>query len=148
MSEHAYADDFIEISQVKARYCRFLDTKDWASYKDLFTEDFVLDTSPAGGPAAIRGRDAAVSSIRAAVETAQTAHQVHSPEIQIDGDVANVIWAMQDRVIWGPDRAATMKESGHTGYGQYHERYVRLDGRWRIAALQLRYIVYEAHPRG
>jgi hypothetical protein len=26
---------------------------------------------------------------------------------------------------------------GHTGYGHYHERYVRQDGRWRIAAQRL-----------
>jgi len=26
---------------------------------------------------------------------------------------------------------------GHTGYGHYHERYVRQDGRWRIASQRL-----------
>jgi hypothetical protein len=147
MTQDTYNQDFIAISQVKARYCRFLDTKDWAAYTDLFTEDFELDTSPAGGPAPIRGREAAINSIRSAVEHARTAHQVHSPEMQIDGNVANVIWAMQDRVIWGPDRAPSIQEGGHTGFGQYHERYVRKDGRWRIAALQLRYLIYEPHPR-
>ncbi|CAN7558202.1 nuclear transport factor 2 family protein [Phenylobacterium sp. LjRoot219] len=143
----SYADDYAAISQVKARYCRFLDGKDWAAYTDLFTEDFVLDTSPAGGAPPIHGRAAAITYIRGSVEHARTAHQVHSPEIEIDGDVAHVIWAMQDRVIWGPDRAATMSESGHTGYGQYRERYERRDGRWRIAASQLSYLIYEPQPR-
>ena len=147
MTQQAYVQDFIAISQVKARYCRCLDTKDWAGYRELFTEDFELDTSPAGGAPAIRGREAAISSIRSAVEHARTAHQVHSPEMQIDGDVANVIWAMQDRVIWGPDRASSIQEGGHTGFGHYHERYVRQDGRWRIAALRLSYLIYEPHPR-
>ena len=109
----SYADDYVAISQVKARYCRFLDGKDWDAYTDLFTEDFVLDTSPAGGSAPIKGREAAVKSIRAAVEHAKTAHQVHAPEMTIEGDVAHVIWAMQDRVIWSPDRAALLKERGH-----------------------------------
>jgi hypothetical protein len=72
--------------------------------------------------------------VRSAVETAATAHQVHSPEIVLDGDTAQVIWAMQDRVVWGPDRKFADGNIGHTGYGHYHERYVRgADGRWRIA---------------
>jgi uncharacterized protein (TIGR02246 family) len=147
MGDQTDLEAFVAISQVKARYCRFLDTKDWAAYTDLFTEDFVLDTSPSGGPPPIQGREAAVAMIRGSVETAKTAHQVHNLELRLEGDTAHVVWAMQDRVIWGPDRAATMPEAGHTGYGQYHERYERRDGRWRIAALQLRYLIYEPHPR-
>ena len=145
MSDRSYAQDFLEISQVKARYCRFLDTKDWAGYTDLFTEDVEFDLPPEGQPP-IRGRDVAMRTIRSFVETAITAHQVHNAEIRIEGDVAHVIWAMQDRVIWGPERA-NMQESGHTGYGHYFERYVRKDGRWRIAAQKLRYLVYDSYPR-
>jgi ketosteroid isomerase-like protein len=141
-------DDFVAISQVKARYCRFMDTKDWAAYTDLFTENFTLDTSPAGGAPPIHGREAAVANIRSAIEHAKTAHHVHNPEMQIEGDTANVIWAMQDRVIWPEERAARLGEKGHTGFGQYHERYERKDGRWRIAALQLRYLIYEPQPLG
>jgi ketosteroid isomerase-like protein len=145
MNAETYVQDFIAISQVKARYCRLLDTKDWAAYTELFTEDLELDV-PGGSPP-IRGREAAIRSIRAAVEHARTAHHVHSPEMQIEGDVADVIWAMQDRVIWGPDRASTIREAGHTGFGHYHERYTRKDGNWRIAALRLRYLIYEPYPR-
>jgi uncharacterized protein (TIGR02246 family) len=138
MTDIADLEAYVAISEVKARYCRALDTKDWAAYADVFTEDFELDTSAAGGPPQpIRGRDAALRMIRSAVETARTAHQVHSPEIRRDGDTAHVIWAMQDRVVWGEDRRPKMGYSGHTGYGHYHERYVRQDGRWRIAAQRL-----------
>jgi uncharacterized protein (TIGR02246 family) len=130
-------EDFLAISQVKAKYCRFLDTKDWDGYASLFTEDFVLDTG--SGQPVIKGRDAAMASIRSFVEPAQTAHQVHSPEIDVDGDVAQVVWAMQDRVIG----ALGIGENAHTGFGHYHERYERKDGRWRIAALTLRYLIFE-----
>jgi pimeloyl-ACP methyl ester carboxylesterase len=58
-------------------------------------------------------------------------------EILGDGDTAHVVWAMQDRVVWGADRRPKMGYAGHTGYGHYHERYVRQDGRWRIAAQRL-----------
>src|ERR1700756_2395964 len=105
----------IAIGEVKARYCRCLDTKDWEGYADVFTEDLVLDTRPAGGML-IEGRDAAIRMVRASVETARTAHQVHSPEIRLDGDTAHVIWAMQDRVVWGPDRKLESGVTGLTGY--------------------------------
>ncbi|MFT3965615.1 MAG: nuclear transport factor 2 family protein [Sphingobium sp.] len=123
-------DDRIAISEVKARYCRFLDTKQWDAWGALFTEDFVLDTSAAGGPAPIIGRDAAVATVRRSIETARTAHQVHTPEIAIDGDTADAIWAMQDRVVF---------DNGHglVGYGHYTERYVKQGGQWRIASSKL-----------
>jgi len=72
------------------------------------------------------------------VGTAITAHHVHSPEIElIDPDTADVIWAMQDRVVYGADRLSRVQYAGHTGFGHNHERYVRENGRWRIAKTKL-----------
>jgi ketosteroid isomerase-like protein len=145
MATNAELEAYVAISQVKARYCRTLDTKDWTGYAAVFTEDFELDTSAAGGPPPIRGRDAAIRMVRAAVETARTVHQVHSPEIQLEGDTAHVIWAMQDRVVWGPDRKFAPGLTGHTGYGHYHERYERQNGQWRIAAQRLTRLLVDNH---
>lgn len=122
--------DRIAIGEVKARYCRFLDTKQWDAWASLFTEDLVLDTSEANGPPPIEGRDLAVASVRATIETARTAHQVHTPEIVLDGDTAQVIWAMQDRVVFDNGQSLT-------GYGHYTETYVRQGGNWRIARCKL-----------
>jgi SnoaL-like domain len=116
MTENSLQDR-IAICELKARYCRFLDTKRWADWMELFTEDFLLDTQEAGGP-------------RQTIETARTAHQVHSPEIVIDGDAATGIWAMQDRVVF--DGGVSI-----TGYGHYTETYVKIDGEWRIASSKL-----------
>jgi ketosteroid isomerase-like protein len=143
MNQEQYLKDFFEISKVKARYCRFLDSKDWDAYTGLFTEDVVLDDDPANGTVT-RGRTEVIKRIRSFVEHAQTAHHVHSPEMDIRGDEADVIWAMQDRVIG----AAHIPERAHTGFGHYHERYVRQQGTWRIASLKLRYVIFEAEPLG
>jgi hypothetical protein len=122
--------DRIAICAAKARYCRMLDTKDWDGFTNLFTEDYELDVSDGTGMAVIKGRDAAMAMVRASIGAAKTAHQVHSPEIALDGDEARVIWALQDRVIWADDHSLT-------GYGHYHERWVRRAGEWKIAALKL-----------
>ena len=124
------------ICELKARYCRFLDTKQWDAWAGLFTEDLVLDTSEAGGPPPIAGRAEAIAMVRQNIETAQTAHQVHTPEVTITGDSAEGIWAMQDRVIW---------QEGHavTGYGHYTETYVKRGGEWKIAKSKLTRLILD-----
>lgn len=128
--------DWLAICNVKARYCRLLDTKDWAGWGDLFTEDCRLDTTASGGPV-YNGRAEIVAGVKQAIDPAKTAHQVHSPEIEIDGDSARAVWAMQDRVIWSDEIALT-------GYGHYHEDYRRCgDGQWRISAQSLTRLIVE-----
>ena len=146
MSDTTFTETYLAISAVKARYCRLLDTKDWSGFAALLTEDFELDVSEGTSVPVIRGRDAALTQIRSSVASARTAHQVHSPEITLDGaNRAQVIWAMQDRVVWGEEQAARIGRSGLTGYGHYHERYVRQDGEWKIAALRLTRLHIDMH---
>ncbi len=121
--------DWLAICNVKARYCRCLDTKDWGGYAACFTADVVIDTTGSGGPR-YEGREQAVADIRASIGEAITTHHVHSPEIVIDGDTASAIWAMQDRNLWPGGRKLL-------GFGHYHERYRREEGEWKIAESRL-----------
>jgi uncharacterized protein (TIGR02246 family) len=132
--------DWLAVANLKARYCRFLDTKDWQGYASLFTQDVVIDTTGSGGPR-LEGREAAIASIRASLDTATTVHQVHSPEIEIDGDEARAVWAMQDRLTWPGGRRLD-------GAGHYHERYVRRDGGWKIAESRLTRLFLEMQAPG
>lgn len=122
-------EDWLAICNLKARYCRCLDTKDWDGYAALFTHDLVLDTTASGG-ARIEGRDAVVTYVRSSIGQAITTHHVHPPEIEVDGDDATGIWAMQDRNLWPSGRKLL-------GFGHYHERYRRTDGQWLIAESRL-----------
>lgn len=132
--------DWLAIANLKARYCRYLDTKDWAGYASLFTEDVVIDTTGSGGPR-MEGRDAAVASIRASLDAATTVHQVHTPQIEIDGDEARAVWAMQDRLSWPNGRKLD-------GAGHYHERYVRRGGAWKIVESRLTRLYLDLQPSG
>ncbi len=125
---------FIEICQVKARYCRTLDSKDWENYTELFTKDYVLDLSEDTRMAPIEGRDAAMAFVKTSIGNTITSHQVHIPLIELDEDGANVIWPLQDRLIWNPPKNGL---ASLTGYGQYHERYKKVNGEWKIARLKL-----------
>jgi hypothetical protein len=125
------------LSQAKARYCYTLDSRDWDGFGNLMTEDVELDVSDGNtGVPVIVGRDNAVEMIRSSLTNARSAHQVHTPLIEIDGDEARVIWAMQDRVVWENGPALT-------GYGHYHERWVRRGGGWKLASLRLTRLIME-----
>lgn len=131
MRDLQYFNDWHAIVEGKARYCRLLDMKDWNGLADLCTDDFTLEFEHEGQMTVAKGREAAMKSMRASMNTAVTVHHVHSPEIQINGDEARVVWAMQDRVIWGSDRHSII------GYGHYHERWVKQKGEWKVASVRL-----------
>ncbi|MCJ2188430.1 nuclear transport factor 2 family protein [Novosphingobium beihaiensis] len=126
--------DWLAICNLKAAYCRLLDTKDWEGWKALLTEDCVMDTRPSGGTLE-EGRERFAAMVSQSLADAKTAHHVHSPEITIDGDRAEVVWAMQDRVV--KDGFAL------TGYGHYHETCVRTAEGWKIARQTLTRLIVD-----
>ncbi|MGH0029769.1 MAG: nuclear transport factor 2 family protein [Myxococcota bacterium] len=119
------------IAQLKARYFRLLDTKDWEAFGDVFTADARMQNGPEGQPP-VEGRAAIVDYVRRGVADLVTTHQGHTPEIEFaSADEARGVWAMTDR-LRGPGGFAV------DGWGHYHETYRRgRDGRWRIASTRL-----------
>ena len=120
------------IKQLKARYCRYLDAKDWESWRGLFADDFVSDLGEAGG-GVIVGADQFVTYTRRTIgkPTQSTVHQVHAPEIELTSTTtAQGVWALHDVVRLHP--ALTLH-----GYGHYHENYAKIDGHWRITSSKL-----------
>lgn len=118
------------IKQLKARYCRLLDTKDWAGWRELFTDDLHSDTTASGGKV-IDGADAFVAFTRKSLGDRPTVHQVHAPEIELTSPTTAIgTWALEDIVKLAPG-------VGMRGYGHYRESYVKADGQWRISASTL-----------
>lgn len=64
---------------------------------DLFAEDLVFDLGGGHDAAPIIGRDAALQAVQSSIVDAVTVHQVHSPEFDINGDEARVVWAARSR---------------------------------------------------
>lgn len=126
--------DVEAIKQLKARYFRFLDTKQWDEWGTVFAADVRMEVPEAD--VELDGRDAVVSSVSAALAGARTVHHGHMPEIEITGpDTARGIWAMFDYVEWPAGDAGT--RTGLNGYGHYHDLYRRDEGRWRISKTRL-----------
>ncbi len=125
--------DIEDIKQLKARYFRLMDTKDWAGFRELFTDDVVVDVS-GDGAGVFRGRQAFLEMLVPTLADVVTVHHGHMPEIQItSATTASGIWAMEDRLTF-PDGAPIKSLNG---FGHYHETYEKVDGSWRIASTRL-----------
>jgi uncharacterized protein (TIGR02246 family) len=118
-------DDIEAIRQLKARYFRCMDTKDWDAMRRVFTDDAVIDTTASGGNV-IAGADEFMSFLRGTLAGVITAHHGHTPEITLtSASTASGIWALQDMLIW-PDG------SRMDGYGHYHDAYEKIGNTWLI----------------
>lgn len=82
--------DRTAIQELKARYFRFLDTKQWDSWRELFTDDtaFYYDDGPVptSTEPVENNADDFVEMVSKALKDAVTVHQGHMPEIQFVDD--------------------------------------------------------------
>lgn len=125
MDDAAALREIEAIKQLKARYCRYLDTKDWGAWRTLFADDFRSDTAQAGGKVIV-GADEFVAFTRRNLGDRATVHQVHAPEIELtSATTARAVWALEDVVRLRPGLNLR-------GYGHYQETYALVDGRWLI----------------
>jgi SnoaL-like domain len=124
-----------EITKLKARYFRCIDTKEWEGLAQVFTADAVLDTSEeVGHVEPMRGRAEIVERISTRLNGVETVHHGHMPEVEIlSSHRARGIWSMEDELRW-PEGSPLRHMHG---YGHYHENYERTENGWRIASSRL-----------
>ena len=124
-----------EIKQVKARYFRCMDTKDWAGFEAVFTPDATADYSSEGDAKdwSATGASAVVALVRKAVGPAITVHHGHMAEVEVvSPTAAKGIFAMED-LIWWPEgsKRKTLRiltaEDGGTYHAQADNRQVGVD---------------------
>ena len=142
MTEQAELIAFYELTQAKAKYCRTLDTQDWNGLAALMTANVEFGISDGHSePQMTVGRDETLALLKSLVAGARTAHQVHTPEIDLNDDEAQVIWAVQDRAVFDDGTSVT-------GYGHYTERWVRQADVWKLASLRLSHLITDIHQAG
>jgi 3-phenylpropionate/cinnamic acid dioxygenase small subunit len=133
------------IKETKARYFRYLDTKQWDKWRACFTDDCRFEMSTD-----VDDPDEWVHYVSNNIHATRTAHHGHMPEITfIATDTARVIWAMYDFVEFsdvvngdqgfvGFGHYQTADRShGFVGYGYYEEEYRRVGNEWKISFMRL-----------
>jgi hypothetical protein len=127
-----------EIKQLKARYIRLGDTKDWNALSEILAEDFeaVFDVAPRfskdqPNSVAISGRDTFIQAWAPALVNVVTVHQVFMPEITLTGTATAT-------GIWGLHTFAQMPNCIFQGWSHYHDEYLREGGVWKIRRSETR----------
>lgn len=137
-----------EIKQLKGRYQRGVDTKDW----DLLASVFAADARSVynGGKHTYDGRDAILEFLReglGAIEV-QSMHHAHTPEIEITSETtARGTWYLEDFVLSSrPSKGAPHGTVMH-GTGIYQDEYVKRDGGWLLLSTGYERIFQDIQPR-
>jgi hypothetical protein len=133
------------IKETKARYFRYIDTKQWDKWRTCFTDDCRFEMSKD-----FTDPDEWVRYVSTNIADARTAHHGHMPEITfIDQDRARGIWAMYDIVEFPAiaDTAGGFRGFGHyatpenargfMGCGHYEDEYRRVGEEWKISFMRL-----------
>lgn len=124
------ADDRLEISALLYRYARAVDTKDWALYRSVFTENAVIDYSSAG---AICGTLDEVTDWLAAGFAAIPMSMHYITNIEIMEHTADS--ALVRAMFYNPMQLPGMADLSYCG-GYYHHDLVRTPDGWRSASLR------------
>jgi hypothetical protein len=139
--------DEAEIHRLKARYCRFIDTKQWDGLRGLFHPDARFEgfgSAPQGADV-----DTFVAGVSNRLMHAISVHHCHMPDVVFLGNGhARGTWAMQDHLQW--PHAIEMRElgsaDGFVGFGFYEDEYRRSDGAWKICFSRLVRLRIDALP--
>jgi len=127
-------EDIEAIKQLKARYFRMMDTKDWDGFAAVFSDDVEIDTSEDGGGGITHGLAEFLPFLRQTIGDVITVHHGHMPEIVITSPTtATGVWAMEDE-LWWPEGGPLAHLHG---FGHYHETYEKTADGWRIKTLKL-----------
>lgn len=123
----------------KAKYCRYLDTKQFDQWEALYKPDakiifYNLDNSVLAEFKSIAELSPMTRELFA---TTQTIHQTHNSEIEFKSPtVASAIWSMEDWHIYAPEEGKPSKTMH--GYGFYYETWELINDEWMLASLELR----------
>lgn len=131
--------DLQEIQELKAQYFYWMDNKQWAALRGVFTDEVVFEGFPfgAGGP------DHWVAQLSEFFADAVTQHRGTNPRFrQLADDRVRGLWSMTDYVTWPPDsrnyRGVQIPGMyGFRGYGYYEEEYARTAAGWRMDFMRL-----------
>lgn len=128
----------------KAKYCRFLDTKQFDQWEALFKPDAKIIFYNVDNTVLAEFKSIAefAPMSRGLFASAQTVHQTHNSEIEFKSDtVASAIWSMEDWHVYASDDGKPSKTMH--GYGFYYETWELIKGSWMLASLELRRTVVQ-----
>jgi hypothetical protein len=131
-----------EIKQLKYRFLRCVDFKEFAALSDFLMDD--VHWSSSGGAIKLEGRDAIVKWISDAMapQSRLCSHIASHPEIVLTSDTeATGTWKFESITVL-LDQDLTIRGSGF-----YRDQYTKSGGEWKYQAMGHELIFEESQPR-
>lgn len=134
-----------EIHQLKARYMRCMDTKDWVCWSGVFAPDFHFK---AGALEWHSGKEMVDSThLTGLFDRVKTVSHAYTPEIEIlSPTTARGMWSVDFLHYWpagtGTPQGKEIVAQGQWNHtdGYYHDTYVKIGGRWLIQSEEIQSI--------
>jgi ketosteroid isomerase-like protein len=133
--------DELAITALLNAYARAVDTRDWALYRSVFTDDAHIDYSSAGAIAG--GRDEVADWLSAGLAAiGMSMHYITNIEPIVDGDTATV-----RAMFYNPMQLPGVAGLSYCG-GYYHHDLVRTADGWRSRSLREENVWFVNAPVG
>jgi hypothetical protein len=126
--------DRIELTDLVARYAVAVDSRDFASLRDIFVPECTLDT----GRAVRDGIDAVLEAMQGLLRYEATSHVIGQQVVnqrvvgESDDGVDGLVYCTAHHLTDHGDH-----RTDKVMHIRYHDRYTRTDAGWRIAARRL-----------
>jgi SnoaL-like protein len=132
--------DELEIRALLHRYASAVDTKDWALYRTVFTDDAHIDYPGTATGSREEVTDFMSTGFSAGVPWSM--HYITNIEAEIDEDSATV-----RAMFYNPMQLPGMSEQSYCG-GYYHHELVRTQDGWRSRNLREENVWFTNAPAG
>ena len=120
--------DVIEIMNLKGKYFRCLDSKDWDGLETTFSPN--VSTSYSNGKLSFHGPKEVTNYFKQTMPAEMISmHMGHTPEITVNDDGTAVgRWYLQDNLIF--TESSPYAGIGIQGGAFYTDKYEKIDGKW------------------
>ncbi|WP_170860926.1 nuclear transport factor 2 family protein [Trujillonella endophytica] len=131
-----------DITLLKGRRDRLVDTQDWVALEALHAPDYHGyngDYPPFTSAAEM------IAGVKVIMKDLRTAHHSHTPEITVHSPTtASGIWGMTGISLWQQGD----EEHWFLATGHYFETYEKRDRRWLFTSRRLEYVLTKTSPGG
>lgn len=130
------------IKQLKARYFRFLDTRNIEGLQSVFASDAQAYFKGGSYEFSLNGWPELEAFYQDNFSPHQFGiHNGHHPEITVEGDQATGLWYLQDMFI------DTQRNITTRGSAIYEDSYKKIDGEWKISRTGYKRLLEEIEER-
>ncbi|MFP8890441.1 nuclear transport factor 2 family protein [Natrialbaceae archaeon A-CW2] len=118
-----------QLKMLRHQYARYIDTREWNAFKELFVEDAQCTYQGLG---TFDGHEGILTLIEEYVAPAfeYSCHLLHNPILEVSAETATGEWTLEALMAYDDGRFEWRQ-------GQYSDEYVKTEDGWKFASVSL-----------